>query len=181
MYGFEKTRAARDSERKSDRYGNVGLRKAWFFFGAGAVVIIACGIWLAYIGKELSELLDLGESFIGSLFLGFATTLPEISVSVAALLIGAKEIAVANMLGSNLFNMTIIFIDDIIYRKAALLQVVSRGHIWSAAVVMAMTAVVIIAMVTGTKRKFLFVSWYAPVLFIIFLLGAYLNFLFGSG
>ena len=136
-------------------------------------------MWLAYIGKELSQILRLNQSFVGNLFIGFVTTLPEITVSIAALLIGAKEIAVANMLGSNLFNMTIIFADDILYRKAPILGAVSGGHVRSTCVVMAMTAIVILAMATKPKKKFLNVSWYVPIIFLIFLFGAYVNFYMG--
>jgi len=164
-------------DKKETKYDAITLKKACFYFVASAAVIIVTGVWLAYIGEELSVIFSLNESFVGSLFLGFVTTLPEITVSVAALLMGFREIAIANMLGSNLFNMTIIFVDDILYKKAPILKAVSPGHVTSAVVVMAMTAVVILAMVTGKGKKILRISWYVPVLFIIFLLGAYLNFI----
>jgi cation:H+ antiporter len=174
IYNFEKRNNT--ATNAGTKYEGVSLKKAWTFFAMAAAAIIASGIWLAYIGKELSEVLNLDQSFVGSLFLGLTTTLPEITVSIAALLIGAKEIAVANMLGSNLFNMTIIFVDDIFYRKAPILQAVSPKHIHQAAVVMAMTAVIILAIAIKRKRKFLGISWYVPALFIIFLIGAYVNF-----
>jgi len=174
IYNFE--RKNRRSPEPNEKYKSVSLRKAWTFFGLGAALIVASGIWLAYIGKDISQALNLEESFVGSLFIGLITTLPEITVSIAALLIGAKEIAVANMLGSNLFNMTIIFVDDIFYRKAPILESVSTRHVLQGCCVMVMTAVIILAMVTKTKRKFFNMSWYAPVLAAIFLLGAYLGF-----
>ena len=162
------------SVKQPDSAGTAG--KAIFYFIIAAFVIAATGIWLAYIGKELSTVFHLGESFVGSLFLGLTTTLPEITVSVAALLMGAKEIAIANMIGSNLFNMTIIFVDDMLYAKAPILEAVSGAHVWQGCIVMAMTAIVIIAMVTKVKRKFFNVSWYTPALVIIFLLGTYISF-----
>jgi cation:H+ antiporter len=173
IYRFEKKAKNRSSTAPVERGS---LKEAWIQFGLAAAVIVVSGIWLAYIGKEISGILRLDQSFVGSLFLGLVTTLPEITVSIAALMIGAKEIAVANMLGSNLFNMTIIFADDIFYRKAPILEAVSTKHLWQASVVMAMTAVIILAMVIKGKRKFFNISWYAPVLFVIFLLGAYVSF-----
>lgn len=174
IYNFEKRKTK--NKKENTIYEDISLKNAYIHYAMAAAVIVASGIWLAYIGRELSGMLRLNESFVGNLFLGFVTTLPEITVSIAALLIGAKEIAVANMFGSNLFNMTIIFADDILYRKAPILQVVSEDHLRSAYIVMAMTAVIILAMVTKPKRKFFNVSWYVPVIFIIFLLGAYINF-----
>jgi cation:H+ antiporter len=96
--------------------------------------VIAAGIWLVYVGEDLARILNLGENFIGSLFPGFATTLPEITVSVVALSLGAKEMAVANMFGSNLFNITIIFINGVLYRKAPIIRTAYlhgyRGHLY---------------------------------------------------
>ena len=174
IYGFQKKDTKKTDIDKL--YDDISTKKAFLSYAVAAAVIVISGIWLAYIGKDLAEALNLNRSFTGSLFLGMVTTLPEITVSIAALLMGAKEIAIANMLGSNLFNMIIIFIDDILYRKAPILDVVSKNNILTASVVAIMTAVVIIAMVTKGRKKILGISWYVPVLCIIFVLGAYFNF-----
>jgi cation:H+ antiporter len=184
IYKATRSESGREEAREKDtgnkKYDAITVKKAYAGYAMAASAIIVSGIWLAYIGKELSEVLGLNQSLLGSIFIGFVTTLPEITVSIAALFIGAKEIAVANMLGSNLFNVTIIFADDILYRKAPILQAVSPDHVRSAYLVMAMTAVVILAMASSPKRKFFNVSWYAPILFILFLLGAYINFVTGG-
>lgn len=174
IFNFEKKKGI--AEKSENSYEGISLKSACVSFAAAAAVIAGSGIWLAYIGKELSEVLALNMSFVGSLILGLTTTLPEITVSIAALAIGAKEIAVANMLGSNLFNMVIIFSNDIFYRKGPILEAVSTKHISQAFVVMAMTAVIILALAVRSKRKFFNISWYAPVIVIIFLAGAYINF-----
>lgn len=173
-------REAKSREGQRTEYSRISLKKSYAYYAIAAAVIVASGVWLAYIGKELCSVFDLSESFTGNLLIGFVTTLPEITVSIAALFIGAKEIAVANMLGSNLFNMTIIFADDILYKKAPILQVVSQGHVRSACVVMAMTILVILAIQARSRRKFFNISWYVPGLFILFLLGAYINFIRGG-
>jgi len=148
IFRFEKGERELKREEKilEEKYSGITLKKAYAGYAVAAAVIIASGIWLSYIGDEISRVAGLGESLTGSFFLGLATTLPEITVSVAALLIGAREIAIANMLGSNLFNMTILFVDDALYREAPLFQAVSPAHIVTGCFVMAMTAAVIIMM-----------------------------------
>lgn len=178
MYNFERKRK-KEKGRKTVKYPETSLKKAFMHYSIAAAIIIASGVWLAYIGKDISTILRLNESFVGSLFIGFVTTLPEITVSVAAIMIGAKEIAIANMFGSNLFNMTIVFIDDILYKKAPIFQDVSLMHIGMACTVMIMTAVIIIAIATRSRKKIFNISWYVPVLLVVFLLGAYLNFSMG--
>ena len=173
IYIFEKKNTGIASAPRND---GVTLKAAWVRFGLAAAAIAVSGIWLAYIGKEMSGILGLGDSFVGTLFIGLTTTLPELTVSIAAILIGAKEIAVANMLGSNLFNMAIIFVDDIFYRKSPILSAVSPSHLYQAGVVAAMTGVVILAIATKPKRKFFNISWYTPVLIFIFSIGAFISF-----
>jgi cation:H+ antiporter len=163
------------------KYGGFSLKTASIRYCAAALVIAAAGIWLAYIGSDLAGLFGLGQNFIGSLFLGFATTLPEITVSITALRLGAKELAVANMLGSNLFNITIIFVNDVLYRKAPIFTVLTRQHIFTAFVVMLMTVTVIAGLILKPKKKtMLGFSAYAVVLIVIFLTGAYVNFILGN-
>lgn len=174
IFRFEKDRQV---VAEGEKYERLPLKKACIFYGFSAAVIIASGIWLSYIGDELSRILNLKENFVGNIFLGFATSLPEITVSVAALRIGAKELAVANLLGSNLFNMTIIFVDDLLYKKP-IFDILTERHIITSLVVILMTIVVIAGMSRrpGNKTR-LGLSSYAVVLIIIFILGAYINFI----
>ncbi|MBL7130129.1 MAG: hypothetical protein ISS45_01780 [Candidatus Omnitrophica bacterium] len=175
IFVFEKKQQKTD--KAPDKYQNITLKNAILFYCISAFVIILAGIWLAYIGDDLAKILKLNSSFVGSLFLGFTTTLPEIVVSVAALRLGAKEMAVANMLGSNLFNITIIFINDLLYRKAPIFASLYLNHILTCFMVFIMTFVVICAMIFKPKKKTkINLSWYAVILVIIFIMGTYINF-----
>lgn len=159
------------------KYHSIGLKVAFIRYFTYAAVIAAAGIWLAFIGDELSGAMKLGENFVGSLFLGFATTLPEITVSIAAIRIGAKELAVANMIGSNLFNMAIIFLNDIFYKEAPLFNVLSQQHVFTAFLVILMTGVVISGLILKPRKKtILGLSWYSLLLIAIFIAGTFLNF-----
>lgn len=163
------------------KYNDIPLKRACILYGLFAIMIAGAGIWLAYIGEELAQLLSLGQNFVGSLFLGFATTLPEITVSVAALRIGAKELAIANMLGSNLFNMAIIFINDALYRKAPIFNFLSQQHIFTGFIVVLMTVIVCAGLILKPKKKTkLGLSNYAIGLIIVFILGACINSILGS-
>ncbi|MBU1090403.1 MAG: hypothetical protein KKC42_00980 [Candidatus Omnitrophica bacterium] len=162
------------------KYDSIPLSKAYLFYAFAALAIAGAGIWLAYIGDEIARTFSLSQNFVGSLFLGFSTTLPEISVSLAALRLGAKEMAVANMLGSNLFNMVIIFINDVLYRKAPIFKVVSQEHLLNGFIVFIMTLIVIAGLILKPKRKPLgLFSSYSIILVIVFIVGAFLTFSFG--
>jgi cation:H+ antiporter len=182
IFKFEKNQTnllkeLQDEQEAVFKYREFSLKKAFLFYGISASIIVIAGIWLAYIGDELAQNLAWQRNFVGSLFLGLVTTLPEITVSVAALYLGAKELAVANMLGSNLFNMSIIFINDALYKKAHIFKVISENHLFSGFVVILMTAIIIAGLILKPKDKKRWrLSSYSIALILVFIIGAYINF-----
>ncbi|MGB2814714.1 MAG: hypothetical protein WBC50_03910 [Dehalococcoidales bacterium] len=156
-------------------YADKSLRHIYLYFSIAAVFIIGAGIWLPFIGDEIAGVYGWGQSFVGSLFLAFSTTLPEITVSFAAMRIGAKDLAVANLIGSNLFNLTIIPIDDLLYVKGPVLAAVAETHLVTACAVVLMTTVFILGL--GRRhQRFYRLSWWNVTLILLFLIGAYYNF-----
>jgi cation:H+ antiporter len=155
--------------------GEEPLRRIYLHFGISAAFIIGAGIWLAAIGNEIALVTGWGQSFVGSLLLAFTTTLPEITVSFAAMRLGAINMAVANIIGSNLFNLTIIPIDDLLYIKGPVLAGVSEGHLITAAALVAMT----LLFIAGGRFKpgrFSRLSWWNCTMILLFLAGAYFSF-----
>jgi cation:H+ antiporter len=127
---------------------NISLTRASTFFGIAALATIGAGIWLGLIGNELSEVTGLNTSFIGTLFLAICTSAPEIVVSISALRIGAPDMAVGNVIGSNLFNMgVIIFVDDLFYTTGPILSYVTTDHIGTALFAILMSCVVVIGLI----------------------------------
>jgi len=186
IFKFEKSRREIADELDKEeqillKYEHISFPKACILFTIFAAIIAASGIWLAYIGEEIATVLRIGRTFAGSLFLGLATTLPEAAVSIAALLIGAKELAVANLLGSNLFNTAIIFMNDLLYRKAPIFTAISQQHIFTGLIVVIMTVLVCLGLILKPQKKIIFrLSSYSLGLIVIFILGTYVNFVLGK-
>jgi cation:H+ antiporter len=155
--------------------GGESPKKVYLTFGLSAAFIIGAGVWLATIGDEIAATTGWAQGFVGSLFLAFTTTLPEITVSFAAMRMGAIDMAIANMVGSNLFNLTIIPIADIIYSREPLLANISESHLATAAAVFVMTLLFVIGLRLRPKR-YLRLSWWSVIMIILFLLGAYFSF-----
>ena len=179
IFNFEKLEQVQmpSDATSTAKYETISLKRAFVYYAISAIVIIGAGTWLAFIGKELTELTGWGQSFVGSLFIGFATTLPEITVSFAALRLEAVDLCVANMLGSNLFNMMIVGVDDLFYTEGPILSDVSTSHVFTALVVILMTGVIIAGLISRPQRKTpLKASWYSLALIGVFILGAYINF-----
>jgi len=156
-------------------YEEISSRKTCVCFAISAVFIIGAGIWLAIIGDEIATVTGWGESFVGSLLLAFTTALPEITVSFTAMRMGAVDMAVANLIGSNLFNMTIIPIDDLCYLKGPVLASVSESHLITVLAVVVMTAIFVAGLRLKPKRHFR-LSWCNLTLILLFLVSTYFSF-----
>lgn len=151
------------------------MKRVYIYFVISAAFIIGAGIWLATIGDEIAAATGWGQSFVGTLFLAFTTTLPEITVSFTAMRLGAIDMAVANLIGSNLFNLTIIPVIDLIYTRGPILAEVSEGNVVTAAAV-AVMSILFLAGLRFRPRRFLRLSWFNVSLIILFLVSAYLSF-----
>ncbi len=117
---------------------------------------------------------------MGSLFLAISTSVPETVVAISALRLGAIDLAVADILGANMLDVTYVFLLDLFYTKAPILSSVSGTHFISAMIAAAMSLLVIIGLRFRQKRKtFIVVSWYVPLLIGLYIFGAYA--LFTSG
>ena len=81
-----------------------------------SVGIVVFSIILTYITDELSVRLNLGKTVAGALFLGVATSLPETASTFTLFKIKNYDIAVGNIVGSCLFNFTILSVADFFYR-----------------------------------------------------------------
>jgi cation:H+ antiporter len=112
---------------------------------AASVVVVIAGAVLAVSGDSLATALELSDTFVGTLLVAAATSLPELVTMWAAVRLGTYDLAAGNLLGSNLFNMMLIVIYDAAYLKGPLLTSVSDSIAAPAVIAMVMTAVVVAA------------------------------------
>ncbi|MES1146762.1 MAG: hypothetical protein ABUL52_00040 [Solimonas sp.] len=83
------------------------LRRAVVRFVVAALVILAAAPGLAWAAKGIATMSGLSNTFIGTWLVGLATSLPELVASLAAVRMGAFDMAVGNLFGSNALNMAI--------------------------------------------------------------------------
>jgi cation:H+ antiporter len=129
------------------------LKKVIGGYALHALIVIGAAIFLPYFGEHIAAYTGLGNSFFGTVFIAAATSLPELVVSLAALRMGSLDLAVGNLLGSNVFNMFILGIDDAFYREGALFKDISSSHLLSVFVTIIMTAVVGLGLLFKPKKK----------------------------
>jgi len=131
----------------------ISLKKAIIKFLFYSVLIVTAALALPYFAEKLALETGISESFVGTLLVAASTSLPEMVVSIAAVRMGSIDLAVGNLLGSNIFNMFILAIDDLIYIDGPILLATNPNHALSALVTLLMTSVISISILFGSPKK----------------------------
>ena len=92
----------------------LSIKQIGFRFFLASVGIIAFSIMLTYLTDQISVKLNLGQGLAGALFLGIATSLPELASTITLFKMRNYNIAVGNIVGSNLFNFIILSVADVL-------------------------------------------------------------------
>jgi cation:H+ antiporter len=80
----------------------------FLFIIGGLVLLILGGNWLLKSAVALSLKLDISKIVIGMTVVSFATSAPELIVSINAALSGASDLALGNVIGSNIANLGLV-------------------------------------------------------------------------
>ena len=161
IFTHERQRRARETHEVAEElhYAAIPMRTAALHYAGAAVFVVGAALWLPRLGAELARQTGLGEAFVGSLFIAITTSLPEIVVSVAAVRIGAIDLGIANVLGSNLFNLLILGLDDVFYRQGPLLAAADSSHGVAILGVVMMNALFLIGLTYRVMTKRFAVAW----------------------
>lgn len=157
------------------------LRQACARFAVAAAIVVGAGMWLPFAAVDLAAAMGWNRSFVGSLFMALVTTLPELAVTLSAIRLGALDMAIGNLLGSNLFNTAIVAIDDVFYRPGDLLAHVSPVHAITAASAVVMTGLAVVGLFFRPHNRLLRTVGAVSVgLAAVYLLNTYVVYLYGS-
>ena len=107
---------ASDTGKKCEDGGCVALSVGQIAvrFVAASVGIVALSVLMTYITDDIAKTYNIGMGMAGAIFLGVATSLPEVSSTIALFRMKSYDIAVGNIVGSNLFNFLVLCIADVL-------------------------------------------------------------------
>jgi len=117
VYVFSIRAMNNDETEQSEEVSNLSYKHIGLMFGLWALVVIISSFFVTIVANNLGNELNLGASFAGAIFLGVATSLPELTAVMTLMKLRNYEAALGNIIGSNIFNMTIISVVDIINVK----------------------------------------------------------------
>jgi len=180
IHRYEKATLDKYTETSAERYPEVTLREGIGGYLIAAIFVIVAGSFLPFIASDISDMMDWDQSFVGSFFVAAATSAPEVVVTIAALKLGAIDMAIANLLGSNLFDILILAVDDLFYVKGSLLANVDYSHTITAFTAVMMSLLVIIGLIFRPQRRsVLKLTWISLSLLLLYILNGWIQFHYG--
>lgn len=181
LFRYERQQQDEYVEERAARYPDMTLTQAAVRYAMAAAVVILAALWLPFVGNALAAAMGWHKTFVGTIFVALATTTPELVVTVAALRLGALNMAIANLFGSNLFNLALLAVDDLLFLPGPLLSYVNPVHAVSAFSAIAMTGAAIVGLLYRPPgRLFRTVGWASMFLFSVYLMNTYVLYLHGD-
>jgi cation:H+ antiporter len=141
--------------RASPRHAPETLRRLGVSFALASLAILAAGVALVGAASAIADQTGLGEGFVGSTLLATATSLPEVSTTLAAVRIGAYGMAFANVFGSNAVVVALLFVADAVDGGGPILRAAGPSALLGAAAGIGVTAVYLVGLLTRQRKTFL--------------------------
>lgn len=115
ILGIKTLSADESPAEEAEPAGRLSARAILLRFALLSLLLVLVSVSLTFVTDLLSRKYSLGVSFAGAVFLGVATSLPELVSTIQLVRLGNYNAACGNILGSNLFNFTILAIADFLY------------------------------------------------------------------
>lgn len=114
----------------------------WLYLGLGLGILVAAGEATVRGAVGLAKKLDISPAVIGVSVIGFGTSAPELVVTVQAALAGQPDLAIGNVVGSNISNLLLILgVGAILYPLSS-----DRRCYWRDGGVMLLSALILTAL-----------------------------------
>lgn len=177
---YVQERREANHQQTAQKYAELTLKDAAIRYTLAATLVVAAGIAMPFVAVRLANEMGWSQSFVGTLLVAAATSLPEAASTIGALRIGALDLAIGNLFGSNLFNILVLAIDDIAYLKGPLLSQVSSSHALSGASAIIMTGAAVVGLhYRPATRLFRIAGWVSLALIVTYVLNSTVLYLRG--
>jgi cation:H+ antiporter len=152
------------------------LRRAVIGFAIAAGVLLVAAPVLTQSAEQIAEETGVSSTFIGTSLVAITTSLPELVVSITAVRMGAFDLAVGNLFGSNAFNMAAFFFADLAYRQGSLLSTVSTTHALTGLWAIIMMNIGLMGIIYRAEKRFMLIEPDSLLMLVAYVLGLWLLF-----
>ncbi len=157
------------------------LRHGLIGFALAAIVLLLVVPQLVTASTEIATITGLATGFVGTALLSVVTSLPELVAALAAMRMGAYDMAVGNLFGSSVFNMLALGLADFFYLDGSFLSAIDPVFALVGLLGLLLTNMALLGNLSRIERKILFFEVDALAIVIVYLLGMYLLFVRAVG
>ncbi len=157
------------------------LWRAGLGFLAATAVLVVVTPWLVRSSTQIAESTGLGTGFVGTTLLAMVTSLPEMVAVIAAARLGAYDMAVGNLFGSNVFNMFALGVSDLFYTPGRFLGAIDPVFALVGMLGLLLTILALIGNIARVERRLIFVEADALLIVLVYLGGMYFLYARGIG
>jgi len=161
--------------------GLPSLRRAVIGFAGTALVLAIVTPSMVRSGSGIAQRSGLGDSFVGMAMIAIVTSLPELVAMVSAMRLGAYDMAVGNLFGSNVFNMFALASGDILYTQGSFLGAIDPVFALAGLLAMLLTTLGLVGNLAQTERRIIIVEADAALLILSYFAGMWLLYTRGIG
>jgi cation:H+ antiporter len=172
----EKVVEAQAGEAPSQPGKRDGLRRAGIGFGVSALGLVIAAPFLAGSATEIAEQSGITATFVGTSLVGITTSLPELVTTIAAVRLGAFDLAVGNLFGSNAFNMAAFFFVDLAFLEGPVFQAVSDAHAMTALWSILLMCIALMGIIYRVEKRYLLIEPDSFLIILGYILGLWLLF-----
>jgi len=169
------------SEAESEEQQVPRLWVAVVGFSVAAAVLVLVTPWLVRSSATIAEMTGMTTGFVGTAFVAVITSLPELVSCIAAVRLGAYDLAVGDLFGSNIFNMFAIGLVDVFYVQGSFLREVDPAFALTGLLAMLLTTLGLIGNQAQIERRLLFVEIDALLIILTYAAGLWLLYVRGVG
>jgi cation:H+ antiporter len=157
------------------------LWKALLGFGIATAILVAIAPLLVSSSARIAEITGLGAGFVGILLVGMVTSLPEMVTTISAARMGAYDLAVGNLFGSNVFNMFALGLTDVFLTSGRFIGAIDRDFAIAGVLSLLLTALGLLGNLARLERRLLFIEIDALLLILVYLSGLWVLYSLGIG
>lgn len=152
------------------------LHRAIIRFILCALALLVAAPFLAWSANRIAEETGVGATFIGTSLVAITTSLPELVTAVAAVRLGAFDLAVGNLFGSNAFNMAAFLFADLAYREGDLLSSLNSVHALTALWSILMMNIGLMGIIYRAEKRFILIEPDSLLMIVSYIFGLWLLF-----
>ena len=162
-----------DTESSGIEFGHLSVWKSIVYIVVGCILLFIGGKWVVDGAIALAKVFNMSESFISLTIIAVGTSLPELITSVVAARKGNADVAIGNVIGSNILNLLWILGLSSVFVAIPIKSVSNQD------ILVVVLSSVLLLMLMSVSRKSMVKRWHGVVLVSCYIL--YTGFLIWRG